>query len=1465
MSVRDNPRAALFAPIVLAACLGPSAWGADWPQWRHDANRSAASPQALPTRLHLQWVREYPRLMPAWEDPVNQDRMPFDRVYEPVVLGSTMFVASNRSDRVVALDTRTGEERWRVYVDGPVRLPPVAWEGKVYFVSDDGCLHCVRADTGAGVWTLRGGPDGRKVLGNGRMVSAWPARGGPVLANGTLYFAASIWPFMGVFVHAVDAATGKVVWTNDGSGSIFMNQPHGGSVSFAGIAPQGALAVLGDRLLVPCGRSVPACLDRRTGKLLYYHLSGSRYYQSLFGPSRKLEGGSHVSAIGRLFLTHRGLATTLYDAETGSAFIMWQRRTYPVLTPNVCYLSGDRITALDLVRFEKQAYAPKAPAPKTPKAPKSKGKKPAPPKRPRLEIPTLWECKVDATGALIKAGHRLYAGGKGTVSAIDMPAKGKAPTVSWTAQVEGTVARIIAADDRLFVVTLEGRIYAFGADECEPKIHRHTAAGLESLAQASQRARRMLRATTVSKGVCLVYGVKDGNLVEALARQSEFRVVAVGRDAAKVDTLRRRFDDAGLYGTRISMHVGDPTTFGAPPYVAALTAFESLDANDATKPFVAKVYRSMRPYGGAAFFPMRDEAQRDAFAKQLHNAKLPNAQVTRSGLSVMLRREGALPGAADWTHQYGNMANTAKSDDTRVRLPLGVLWFGGNTHHDVLPRHAHGPSEQVMGGRLFIQGMKQLSARDVYTGQVLWRRHLPDLGTFGVYFDASYKPNPLDTTYNQGHIPGANARGTNFVATADKVYLAVGAYCVVFDAATGTTRATFSLPPDPGQRRKPTWSYVGVYGDLLIAGANFARLNANAGIKLTSRTNHDVTSSRRLVVMNRHTGTVLWTRPAKAAFRHNAIAAGAGKLFCIDTLPDPVLKALKRRGRTPDLHPALLALDARTGAVMWQTTRNVFGTWLGYSAEHDILIQSGRHSRDMIAGEPRKRIIAYRGADGSVVWDKPATHSGPCILHGRTIYTNASGSQGNALSLLTGEPIRRKHPLTGNPIPWSYTRFYGCNYVVASEHLLTFRSGAAGYYDLTRDSGTGNLGGFKSGCSANLIAANGVLNAPDYTRTCTCSYQNQTSLALIHMPDVETWTFNKLPKPDGNPGVVRRVGINFGAPGDRRTANGTLWIDYPTIGGPSPDIDVKLDGHAPTYPRRHASFIEHGALPWVAASAVTNATRIRVTLAHADKKPETPLIAAHAQWHYLAGSHPPATWTQPDFQPTNWKTGKAGFGYGDNDDTTVLSNMRGRYTTVYIRNTFALPRHANVRTLALRVRYDDAFIAYLNGHEVLRVGVKKGRGPTASHVASHEAKGADRFEIKHPMRFLRPGLNVLAIEGHNVGKGSSDFSLAPSLVRDWVAGSHNSPTYTVRLHFADLAATAPGQRVFAVSLQGKTVLHDFDIVRAAGGPRRSVVKEFQGVGVWDVLDVRLTPAPGSRLGPSLSGIEIVAEEGPKAK
>src|SRR5262245_22843080 len=182
---------ALFLGPLIALTSAAQARAADWPMWRHDARRGAASPQQLPDKLHLHWIHELPALKPAWPD---QPRMKFDACYEPVVLGKLLFFGSSRDDSVTALDTRTGHQVWRTWLDGPVRFAPLAWEERLFVCSDDGYLYCLEAATGKRLWRFRGGPTDRKILGNERLISTWPARGAPVVADDTVYFAASIWP-----------------------------------------------------------------------------------------------------------------------------------------------------------------------------------------------------------------------------------------------------------------------------------------------------------------------------------------------------------------------------------------------------------------------------------------------------------------------------------------------------------------------------------------------------------------------------------------------------------------------------------------------------------------------------------------------------------------------------------------------------------------------------------------------------------------------------------------------------------------------------------------------------------------------------------------------------------------------------------------------------------------------------------------------------------------------------------------------------------------------------------------------------------------------------------------------------------------------------------------------------------------------------------------------------------------------
>jgi hypothetical protein len=159
------------------------------------------------------------------------------------------------------------------------------------------------------------------------------------------------------------------------------------------------------------------------------------------------------------------------------------------------------------------------------------------------------------------------------------------------------------------------------------------------------------------------------------------------------------------------------------------------------------------------------------------------------------------------------------------------------------------------------------------------------------------------------------------------------------------------------------------------------------------------------------------------------------------------------------------------------------------------------------------------------------------------------------------------------------------------------------------------------------------------------------------------------------------------------------------------------------------------------------------------------VIEKGEQWHYLAGEHPGTNWMRPDYDISDWKTGEAGFGYGDKDDRTVLANMQSNYTTVYIRKAFEIEQADTIAEIGLMISYDDGFIAYLNGKEVARSGVGSGSGRNARNIRSRDAQGRyNYFALKDYEKYLKDGINVLAIEGHNKEADSTDFTLDPYLI-----------------------------------------------------------------------------------------------------
>jgi len=204
------------------------------------------------------------------------------------------------------------------------------------------------------------------------------------------------------------------------------------------------------------------------------------------------------------------------------------------------------------------------------------------------------------------AGGRLYGRQAKTIFAVDLPAEKDAEArVSWSADLEDTPGSMLAADGKLFIAAHEGAVYCFGEREVQPKSYAAPADPPEARdAPPAGIGGGVLDAAGVQDGYCVVLGLGSGKLVEELAGRSKMYVIAIDPDEKKVETLRRKLDAAGLYGSRVSVHAGDPLNFALPPYLAVLVAGEDLAAAGLGQgvKFVEEVFHALRPYGGAACF-----------------------------------------------------------------------------------------------------------------------------------------------------------------------------------------------------------------------------------------------------------------------------------------------------------------------------------------------------------------------------------------------------------------------------------------------------------------------------------------------------------------------------------------------------------------------------------------------------------------------------------------------------------------------------------------------------------------------------------------------------------------------------------------------------------------------------------------------------------------------------------------------
>ena len=156
------------------------------------------------------------------------------------------------------------------------------------------------------------------------------------------------------------------------------------------------------------------------------------------------------------------------------------------------------------------------------------------------------------------------------------------------------------------------------------------------------------------------------------------------------------------------------------------------------------------------------------------------------------------------------------------------------------------------------------------------------------------------------------------------------------------------------------------------------------------------------------------------------------------------------------------------------------------------------------------------------------------------------------------------------------------------------------------------------------------------------------------------------------------------------------------------------------------------------------------------------------------------SWTELDFDDSKWETGTNGFGFDDrgNFDDHFVTRVKpretaSRATTLLTRTDFQVPdlNAFQDESLVLRLKYDDGFVAYLNGKRVAHRNLaSKPTEPQSWNSRARPRLNAsailfEDFDLTEYKHLLVEGTNVLALRGLNSSAANLDMLLTPELVR----------------------------------------------------------------------------------------------------
>jgi outer membrane protein assembly factor BamB len=1278
--------------VLLSACEPGDRTGSGWMTYRYDRTHSGYFEETIPMPLNLEWsFQSSLSPKPAWPEPGEEmARMQMDNAFYTSAAYGMVFFGSSVDHKICALDAATGKEKWHFYTDGPVRYAPSISNGRIYAGSDDGYVYCLNAGNGKLIWKYRAGPGPDRLLGNGSMISLWPIRTNVLVDAGIIYFGAGVFPYEGIYICALDARAGSVVWKNDTIG----DQEH--ELAFGGISPQGYLVASDGILYVPSSRAMPAAFDKKNGDFLYYLDPGGK-----IGGTWAVLDRDHLIAGVDFSGTP---AKRAYDQETGERIEdmhAWFPGIDLVVTPDKAYtLTLDGIYALNRHAYlslqqnqvkdirQKRENLRAQLSDVSSRLAQSGQRESQELTRQKDDITRMiadlaevenllkpemfrWETPCRELNTIILTGDHVFAGGKDKVLGFSAQT-GKE---IWKTEVPGDVKDLSAAGGRLFVSTATGGILCFGQKEVSSPQPAAALSAAEPYSSGkdeaafSAAAENIIERTNVEKGWALVLDCGSGHLAYELAHRTDLKILALTSDSKKTAALRHTLSGTGLYGHRIV--VADWDLEALPDYFANLVVSEDLLTNGKTDVSPEKIFRVLKPYGGVAVFSLPSESSGpftgtdpEEISAWFETVVSGSPIEKNSNGSWLAYTRGSLEGAGNWTEQYGNPGNTACSDDELVQGPLGILWFGEPGSKKMLDRHAKSQSPLSMDGRMFIQGEEVVMAYDPYNGTLLWEREIPgairprvdiDGGNFSMNqdalfvgaYDSCYRLDPATgETFSELRLPDTtdsrSFRWAHVSATEDHLFGSRAAalprkFLSLQEALVkdGKWVDEDEVPleyldqyqvlrnkyPEPTDGLIEDFKRSGVLWRIMADFPDWENYNLKEGA-LTDR----VMVSDVVFAMDPGSGELQWKHQGRR-IAHITISKGLGNIFFVENAVSQAVKV--RAGRetqrqisegkyveSPEFavrtalrdYRTVLALDQETGKIKWSNTLDFTGCGgdtLASAYQNGVLLffsSMGSHDwwRHDSGALRWKRITALDAETGEVLWSHPNNYRTRPVIVGDRVFIEP-----RVCDLHTGSILTRKHPISGQAVPYEYLRpGHTCAVSSASASMLFYRSSVAAITDFEKDDGLTLFGGIRPGCWINMIPACGVLLFPEASAGCTCSFPLRGTVVLKHKPGRAKK--GRVFITHGPMTPVKNFAINLGASSDIKDNKGKVWFAYPNpdtnyTQNHYPDYGVKFDLNEKILPgmgfynKDHKNLTIPGSdKPWLYTSGAIGVTRFDI-------------------------------------------------------------------------------------------------------------------------------------------------------------------------------------------------------------------------------------------------------------------------------